>query len=220
MAFALICFSLALKAQQSTSIERIWDSDGINVEVGTNASFFINNFFNITGLDNPVFDDPFGFTGRLIRNDWALSGGINGQMFKLSSSELDSTRNRTSINNTINSRFGFEYQREIGKRWKFNVGLDYRYENQRSLNEFLNGFEKVTSETASNTHGFGPTMGLQFYISPRVSLFTQSGAFYLFGKSVSQNTFEINSRNNTKTTSETSEVRFVLPTSIFVAIQL
>lgn len=220
MALALIGLTSSLYAQQATSNERIWNSDGLNVEVGTNASFFINNFLNITGLDNPVFNDPFGFTGRLIKNDLALSGGINGSMFKQTSTELDSTRNRTSMNNAFNTRFGLELQREIGKRWKFNIGLDYRFENLRSYSDFLNGFEKVTSESASNKHGFGPTMGLQFYISPRVSLYTQSGAFYFLGKSVSQNTFEINSRNNTKTTFQTSEIRFVLPTSIFVAIQL
>jgi len=214
------CSHAAMSQEKESSNSRIWNSEGVNYEIGTNASFFIGNFLNITGLGDPVFNDPFGFTGRLIRNDFAFGVAIQGSMLQQDFQELDSSRNRNTVNNSLFYRAGFEYQHEVGRRWKMNVGVDYIGSTTRFVNSFSNGFEVVTSENASITHGVGPTLSFQYYISPRISLFTRSGIFYSITNGIAQTTFSVNSQNNTKTTTTSNEMEFTFPSSIFVAIQL
>ena len=129
-------------------------------------------------------------------------------------------RNIHAVNNSLFYRAGFEYQHEVGRRWKMNVGVDYIGSTTRFVNSFSNGFEVVTSENASITHGVGPTLSFQYYISPRISLFTRSGIFYSITNGIAQTTFSVNSQNNTKTTTTSNEMEFTFPSSIFVAIQL
>lgn len=191
------------------------------LEFGVNGSFFINNFFNITGLDEPVFQDPFGLSLKYLHGRWAFRAGGNFVMNNFESkSALTGASTRGVKTHNYTYRIGFERQTVLNKRWKVYYGIDFIGEDIYDFNEFQNSVETVTSEIKSVGFGAGPILGFQYYFTDRLSLFTETGLYRISTTGKSVETFSVNWRRNSSVNQTTNELRFVMPTSIFVAVRL
>lgn len=207
-------------AQEPTQVKPIWNSNGLKVELGTNASFFIGNFLNITGLGDPVFNDPFGIHVRVIQNEFALSGAINGTLTNSKQTESDNDIVRISNGHNFNYRLALEYQHMVAKRWKLNLGINYLGESVKFQNRTETGSQWSESLSSSISHGVGPSIEFQYYINEKISLFTRSVVAYNFGRTFSESQQSIDPSSARKINSDFQNIRFSFPSSIFIAIQL
>jgi hypothetical protein len=183
-------------------------------ELGFNATLLFKQFLNFNSSNIPF--SPYQFTYKYLTKkniNFRLGAGV------ASSKTIETQLNmdpQTTKNYFMNYRLGLEKQSVINKHWKCYYGLDVTYDYMDSKSDF--GSTGIRDR--SNGFGFGPMLGLQFYINRRISLYTEMTMLY---KDISSRT-EINNRFNSQQNQDVSSnevsMNIFLPTTLFLAIKL
>lgn len=229
------------------------------VEIGLNANTFIKQFLSFnTFLANN--QQPYIVTGKLIFNSkFAIRTGVGFTNSASKSSDLTTNSGSITssspittkqANSSLDARFGLEYQKWVSAKWRYYVGADFIMGNvtikQESFNQqtststnYINGQAVTTvttfttvnkTSTLSNNYGGAAVIGVQYNINKRISLFTETNAVLLTGKSKSvterttssDNPYAVSSNSSSKNENKSSGTSFGinLPVTLYVAIKL
>lgn len=211
--FLAFCLILATSGFSQDTLQK-----SLRNEIGVNASLFVKTFISL-GNNNPGILSPYALTYKLINKKAALRIGLGGSYVSIEETDqsIGSTPNgvRTSVS-TLDSRIGGELQKKIGKKWLAYFAWDFLYGQEYSKTKTDN----VTIESKTNYVGTGPAMGISFYATPRIQLYTEAS---LYGKNLQQmQTENVNDlpEFNSRLRTITNQIDFSIPVSIFIAFTL
>jgi hypothetical protein len=194
-------------------------------QIGVNASLFIKQFLSFNETSTTL--SPYMLTYKYIEDNqgWRIGAGAFNTNTKTNTNSLSGLTSNTTL--TIDTRLGYEWQKGLDKRWLVYYGVDgtYSYSKTRSTNTVQTGAfppktEEMISSSESFTIGGGPVLGMEFKINKRISLNTETTAYFSYNETRRRevNTFFIGFERNDYTAF--SRVLVSLPTSIFFIITI
>jgi hypothetical protein len=156
---------------QSDSLKKV------NQYVGIQANQLFRQLFNFGGTSTPI-NNPYLLTYSLnsANTGWGFAVGLGYTHSQFEEGDLFNP-----VETTINDfffRIGVDRKTLIGKRWLLGFGFDLIREslkNETKSNSFFGDFK---SETKSSVFGFGPRMGLNFLITPRILVGTEATYYF------------------------------------------
>lgn len=182
--------------------------------LGLNATGLIENLFNSEpdSRSNPyliLYNYDMGKTNlRVSLGPEYLSSTETHEGFT-------DSQERTVIG--IDARLGVGFDIVDEKRWKVMAGADIvgKYFLDETTND--TGFDKITDEDEEWNVGGGPFVQVLFFISPRISIATETGLYFRHFETTTTELFEnFPDFNNQLSKTTGSELDFILPTSIFL----
>ena len=243
--FSASCFA------QDTTKKDITKKCKFNHEVGINATLLLKQVFNLSNNTFPTL--PYDLTYKLIRNNnkWAVRAGVGVTMNNSSVSSTTTSTNQNQISGpneivptTTNStnifyRVGWERRYAIDSRIIAFAGFDfagqYGTSNSQSSNVFNNlpgsySYTKTTDNTSTMMYGGGPVAGIQFFLTKRLSLFTEIPIYFFYStqKEVTDNyQNQLDSNSGTYISSDNQQIQatkgsklsITLPVTLYLAIK-
>lgn len=189
-------------------------------QIGVNTTFFFKQFLNFSS-NNAIAVSPYVLTYKLISpKNHAFRMGIGGILSNKSETFQVGQPPRKTNAYTLNFSAGYEYRRVLSNRWLCFFGADVITDLISSKVVAEDFSDVVTTITKNTKYGGAAIVGLQFNISKRVSLFTETSVQFTTGNSKFEARFLNNPGFNSKQTTNETSVNFVLPTSLFLAINL
>ena len=143
--------------------------------------------------------------------------GLGGNFSQIDE-DTDGNGNRTTNNNRFDIRLGYEWNKQITKRWAFYSGMDILAGNDFS-SSVSDNFERVETSTRTTTVGGGPILGIQFFINSHISLMTEGSLYYKHSMVNTKETFSLNAEFNSDETNSRNDLNFGLPTALFFVIR-
>lgn len=192
-------------------------------QLSLNVTSFISNYltFNNNAI---VSNSPYILTYKHLKNGSGVRVGV-GAVLSSSSRNPNNGQTLTKSNTTnINVRLGFEQQEKLSNRWLFYYGGDvrYGYDLDRTVASSVGGFppqqQDVTSETESFIAGLGPVLGIEFKLGKRISINTETTAYFNYGESRRRITNPNFGNFNTNEFSAARGFNIIIPTSIFFVL--
>lgn len=170
----LFLLSPLLLFSQEEATEEIYEKTPSQTELGINVTNTLAGFFNSGGSDFPI--DPYLFSLKFAKPNSAFRIGLN---FSFNDrSEFLSTGNRDGFETTAATRIGYEWRRHIDKRFTLYYGFDGVANFESEVLKFDSfGFDDIASTEQTIGFGGGPIFGVQFWISKKVALSTET-SFY------------------------------------------
>lgn len=188
-------------------------------QVGVNTTFFFKQFLNFTN-NNAIAVSPYVITYKAIsRSGNAFRMGIGGT-FNNRKEEDDNQVPRITNAYELDLSLGYEYRKSVSKSWLCFFGLDAVTHLANSKTVANDGFDETTTITKNNRFGAGPLMGIQLNISKRVSLFTETAIIFSYTSGSFESKFKNNPVFDSKETISETGINFVIPTSVFLAVNL
>lgn len=206
---AFFGISIASNAQDNEMLD-----NGNYHELGINATSFINEFISLNNNSADLGD--YMITYKYHFGAKALRFGLGGQFSQLN--EDVGGGDRDSKSNILEFRIGYEWNKQITKRWAFYTGMDIVGGNTKSVSE-TNNFERVTLTNSTTSFGGGPILGIQFFINSHISLATEGSLYYRYSEISDKEEFSISSEFNKDETSSRNAINFGLPTALFFVIR-
>jgi hypothetical protein len=248
---SLFLFSVSCFAQDTTKKESTTKCK-FDHEIGINATLLLKQIFNLSNNTFPTL--PYDLTYKLIRNNnkWAIRAGAGITMNNSTVTSTTTSSNQsqvagpdpivpTSSNSTnLFYRAGWERRFVFDKKIVVFAGVDlvgqYGTTNSQSSNVFNDlpnnySYTKTTDKTSLMAYGGGPVAGIQFFISKRLSLFTEIPIYFLYSnqKEITDNyqnrsdasfANTYTSSNNTQTQiTKGSKLSITLPVTLYLAIK-
>ena len=185
-------------------------------EIGINATTFINKFISLNGNDVDLGD--YMLTYKYHIGNKALRLGVGGQFSNFSEQLSNGGGNRDSKKMEFNFRVGYEWNKQVSKKWNFYAGLDIVSGISETVTQ-TNNSEKVSLTNKTSSFGAGPIMGIQFFINSHISLRTEGSLYYLHSSINNKEVFSVNTTLNSDTTDTANVTNFGLPTALFFVIR-
>jgi len=216
---ACACLLLAINAKAADSV-RVSKS---RIELLMNVSNALSRFTG-NGNSQSVLNEPF-LIGMKITNRTKTRAFRIGTNFSVSkvTEDLNGT-NRTSQINSWAPLVGYEWRRNLGKRFQFYGGLDARFYNETNITDTrasdpMSGSLLTTVfKDISNGGGFGPFCGFVFNITKNVSLLTEANFYVNYIHKV--RTFSSDGSNfETFENTYSTTVTPTAPSSIFLLVR-
>lgn len=174
------CCITALNARAADSLQ----ASNSRIELLMNMSNALSRFTG-NASSQSAFDEPF-LVGMKITNSKktrAFRIGVNFSVAKVTE-DLNNGNNRVSQINSWAPLLGYEWRRNLGKRFQFYGGVDARYYNETNItdtrlsNPSGGGVLTNVFRDVSDGWGAGPFCGFVFNISNHVSFLTEAN-FYI-----------------------------------------
>jgi len=184
-------------------------------EVGINATSFINEFISLNSNDAAIGD--YMITYKYHFGSKALRLGLGGSFTQIDE-DTDGNGTRTTNNNQLDIRVGYEWNKRITKRWAFYSGMDIVAGNEFS-SSISNNFERVETSVRTTSVGGGPILGIQFFINSHISLMTEGSLYFNHSIVNTKENFSLNTEFNSDETNSRNDLNFGLPTALFFVIR-
>ncbi|MBK7468500.1 MAG: hypothetical protein WAS56_12835 [Saprospiraceae bacterium] len=159
----ILCQFHFLIAQEEISVEEKEETRAKNKEIGVNMTTFVSQFVPF-GSNFPK-GGPFGYSFKKYGSKAAFRFGL-GMSVAVEENEED-------IN--LHIRLGYERRKKLNDRWAYTRGLDFAL---MAGNWNIPG---ISTGLFSTAIGFGPVIGIEYYIFPNVYLSTESYIFFGYG---------------------------------------
>ena len=187
-------------------------------EIGIN---FTNVLGNVLSLNPENASSPYGLTYRRHMGKISFRSAIN---VNITNTSEDDFSNGLFIRRTLNIlksdfRIGLEKQLVLNKRFLFSYGLDLlgAIGNEKSeIQDFNLGGRTFTSDDKTFGGGLGPVLRLEYKISDRIYLSSESSMYGFLSQTKSSLT--VNGVKDEDTKSSDSSLILVLPQSLFFNI--
>ena len=167
--FLFLCCAMTLGAQ-----EEALEKTPTQTELGINVTNTLAGFFNSGGSDFPT--DPYLFSLKFAKTNRAFRIGLNFSY--TDRSEFLPTGNRDGFETFAAARVGYEWRRHIDRRFTLYYGFDGVAQLDSEILKFESfGFDNITSTEQTIGFGGGPVMGIQFWISKKVALSTETSIY-------------------------------------------
>ena len=190
-------------------------------QIGINTTFFFKQFLNFSD-NNTIAVSPYVLTYKLISpRNHAFRMGLGGT-YSNKRETFENTGQLPRETNAYSLDFcaGYEYRMPLSDRWLCFVGADAVTNLVSSKVVATDPSDEVTTITKTTEYGGALLVGIQFNISKRISLFTETSVQFTNNKSSFESKFLNNPGFNSKQVTRETSVNFVLPTSLFLAINL
>ena len=168
------------------------------------------------GGDNP-FTATYAFNS--VTTGSGFHFGIGFAKRKVEDEDPGSQVTRITKTSNLAFRAGYDYKRNIGKRWIAGVSADVFRDGGKSetISEFSGGGENVT-ESKSNTFGFGPRLSLMYNISERIYLGTETMLAFQSTKTKSKSDLAGGGFED-ETTLKENQLKLNQPTALFLVVR-
>lgn len=218
---ALLATTLqAQKSKRGFEIDSTWRNK-THYELGLNVSEFIKTFIvpnnnNNLGANATTYLLSFK---SIFKCGAAVRFGLGGRISDKDTQSDSFTGTLNVKNNQVNTRLGFEWQFNLGRRWNTYAGADIIYSNGKQSSEtFSTPPNKFITSSTVRAFGGGPVVGIQFRISKRISLLTEAA---LYAQKITSTDKQIDTSfpaNNTQTKTVEKNISFIVPQSLFLII--
>jgi hypothetical protein len=183
-------------------------------ELGVNTTLLIKQVLSFNSNNIPF--SPYFVTYKyLFKNNINLRAGAGVMVQKTSTTENDINK-RYSKSYNMDYRLGIEKQNMLSERWKAYYGLDIIY----TYNEIFAESEFATFSNQVKGFGAGPVVGIQFYMTKRLSLFAESTLYYSNLNDRTSNTSTNPFGQNSTSHSNILKGEIKLPTTLYLAFKL
>ena len=229
--FGLLCLSTFCFSQVDSIKTRKYTR-----YLGVQANQLIRQILNFTNSSSSI-DNPYLiiYAANSNKTGVGFTAGLGFQVNQTTDGD-PSNKRETKINN-LSARVGVEKKSVLGKKWLVSWGLDVTrddFKNETTITQVFdpnNPSSRSVSNTTNTTSswGFGPRFTLNFLITNRIVLGTETNYYYRSG-SISTANNTTNSFSNgqggftTQTTkadssSDFTKFQFSVPTVIYVMIK-
>lgn len=212
MLLLLVCAG-GLYGQEEESVKKRLD---ISNELGVNFTYILDKIVRINQDSANV--NPYLLTYRMgLGRKWGVRlgvGGTNKYVKKQEEGFADSESNR---NTTLDTRIGFDYRLRLGRRFEGSFGVDAVGKWKRDKEIIDSGFDVIERVNQYEGYGGGPFVGLHFWITPNLGIYTEATFYMLYGKRDTARIFKNFPELNDQIFRETTEdLVTILPSSIFL----
>lgn len=194
--------------------------DGTEKQFIVNATGFAKTFLSFNDVEAPSSRIEFGYKTYKHNKAWRFFGGVGG-----SYTDNDEVFNADEvIRFSTGLSAGREFRIPLGKRFRFMYGIDmlvdYDVLTTIQTNDFGFGEEKIKTKTYFIGGGFAPLAGIQFNISDRIAIMTETSFALEYTYAENKTITEGSSGNGTNVLdhSFTIDALSKLPTSLFLVI--
>lgn len=184
-----------------------------------NGTFFLQQFFSFSNNTASISPSPYIVEYRYQPGPHGFRIDAGGN-FSNKKNFLDSSQVQINRTAAFNFRVGYVYQKKIARHWTVFTGCDFITSINPDVFIDNSTIDIVTTTNNSYTVGFGPALGIQFAISKRVGLFTETAFYYqaIFSK---QTSTSVNfPETNTSTNGIENDLKFIIPVSLFFYVKL
>ena len=215
---AFIAFSVSSVAQNTDTTKQ-----DLKNEIGIDATYFIKNILNFGGggfypAYYSYYSDNYFISYKRVFKDKAIRFAMGG-VFNIDE-DIDGG---SSVNNyidkgyKISTRLGFEFRNYFSKRWMFYYGADllgeYSYGNYYNTGPTYFQPDEISKTVV---YGGGPVLGFEFRLNSRLSLSTESSAYYIYSSVDRERKYRDTPEYNSHTIRNNSSIRLAYPLSIFL----
>lgn len=210
--FLFCCIGLYAQTESTTEEQ---PHKKINHEVGVNTTLLFKQILSLS--DNTIPQSPYTFTYKMTRNNKGIRLGIGGNTSTNNEKQTSFADNKTINLSKANARIGFEWQKDIGKKWKAWFGTDAIAGVNINENISDSGFDQVAIGTKTKSIGLGLVFGAEWRFNQHFSLATESSLNGILTNKTDYTKFGARTQDDINKTSKGQEFNTVLPTSIFLA---
>ncbi len=205
----LFCSSVVFAQQDSTS-------KTVNQYIGVQANQLIKQLFNLNNSTSTV-NNPYLLVYALnsINTGWGLNIGF-GYTYNQFKDGDAFNRRETNINNYF-FRVGFEKKTNLGRNWILSGGLDITNDNQKNDTKNISTGSTFESETKSKGWGFGPRATLNYKITSRILLATESTYYLRAGKNSTKTTTSFSPPE--ETSDKSKQFLFTVPAVLILIVK-
>lgn len=198
--------------------QKVKEKTPVQFEMGLNAPLVFGQLLSSNALTtNP---NPYLLTGKLFFGKLGLRAGVGGHINNTIEREGDFADSEAIEDLGIETRFGIEWRSALGNRWKGTFGLDGIFFSNKNITILDSGFDEVRTGTVNTGWGVGPVLGLQFFITDRLSILSEGAFYYTQAEAQTSRLFknfpefddELGSIN-------TTSLRINLPTTFFIVFK-
>ena len=189
-------------------------------QIGINTTFFFKQFLNFSS-NSTIVVSPYVLTYKLISpKNHAFRMAVGGNFSTKTETFSSGTPPRKTNTQALDFSAGYEYRQPLSNHWLCFFGVDAVTHLENAKTVAQDATETVTTITNNNSYGAGPMVGIQFNISKRICLFTETSLIFNASTQSFETKFQNSPQFNDKQTTKETTINFVLPTSIFLAINL
>jgi hypothetical protein len=188
-------------------------------EVGINATLLVKQFLSF-GANSNIPISPYIFAYKLTRKGHGIRLGAGVTSVSLTETQETFADTKTITNESINARFGYEYQHLLGEKWTSWVGLDAVYGNMINKNISDSGFDRVTLSNGISNKGGALALGLQYNINKHLSIATEANVQATYQINAERKAFSSSGQPTSDKTSKGWNISTLAPTSIFIIFKL
>jgi hypothetical protein len=174
------------------------------------------NFGNASAIDNPYL---LVYSVNAASSGMGLNAGLGYTYTQSKDGDSFNTR-ETNINNLF-FRAGFEKKSSLGKRWivswGFDLVVDAQKNDTKNTVDFGGGKSTTETVTKSNATGIGPRFTLNYRITERIFLGTETTYYFKSGTNSSEITQSGGSKS--KTEDKFKRVQLALPAVLLLIIK-
>ncbi len=213
VAIVLLGWASGLYGQDEMPVKKRID---ISNELGVNFTNILNKIIKVNR--DSANENPYLLTYRLgLGRKWGVRLGAGGRNKYVETREegfADSEKNR---NTALDTRVGFDYRMQLGRRFEGSFGLDAVGKWRKDKQVIDSGFDVIEKVEQFEGFGGGPFVGLHFWINPNLGIYTEASFYMIYGKRDSARIFRNFPELNDQIFRETTEdLVTILPSSIFL----
>jgi hypothetical protein len=175
-AFILLIFLPLMAMAQKKQAKKRSTLKQNYTELGLNLSGAIGTF--VQNRTDSTYNDPYAILVRYVRNrlGFRMAAGYSFNTVK----EVNAIQARVNGLQRIDWRVGMDYRNDISDHWRLYYGADFLLGSVHGNKQFSEGDNVYKISIKEKMLGFGPLLGIQYRITPKISLQTEA-AFYLMG---------------------------------------
>lgn len=222
MRLFIVC--IVLLSARVSGIAQSSDSIKNTHYLGFQANQLLRQLLDLGG-SNTAASSPYGLIYSMNNNQ--TGAGFNaGLGFTLNEfTDGDAVNKRTTDINDVFVRFGYDKKLKISKRWYASVGIDAVLDRQKNKTVNITEFSPsqkstVTSETKASAWGLGPRGTLNFSITDKIAIGTESTWYFKSTKSKQKVTNSFSGGQTDTDTVDSKGKRFVFASPVVIFLIL
>ena len=213
LGFTLCCLTFSLMGQKKDSIQ----FEGYYF--GVQGNELLRQLLDLGNAELP--DNPYFF--NLDYNDASGDGFNIGLALRVDKFDQQNQFNTTTTEiNDFLIRLGYHKKNQIGKRFYYSLGVDFLVDNLVNKTRTEDSFSSnvVSTETKTSGWGLGPRLTINYHITNRLIIGTESNYYYKSLKDKFNTTFESSPENNTEDELKIDRLNFVAPSVLWLIIKM
>lgn len=210
----LIFLPLMLQAQKRTVKKQSIQKQN-HIEIGLNVSGAVSTF--VHNRTDSTYNDPYAILFKYVRKRVGIrmAAGYSFNTVK----EINAIQARVDGLHRVDWRGGIDYLHDLNEHWRLYYGADLLLGSVRGNKQFSEGDNVYKVSVKENLMGFGPLIGIQYHITPKISLQTEA-AFYLMQSNTTK-TYYNNAKPGEIYTDNTEQIRVLpgIPRSVAIIVR-
>lgn len=178
-------------------------------DIGINVTNLLSKIISLGNDDQPAFNISYRRKNE--------ASGLRLSLHIFFDKKTDAPVNGFDVDRTEHDyklRFGYEFYKSLSKRFTFAYGPDVLYLNTQSKS--VSPQSGFTNDIKEYKFGIGPALRFEYKLSDRISLMTESTAYFLTGKK--KNLLLQNGAPPFETNSKSWEFATHIPSVLFLNI--